>query len=74
MSELYNQNSDEFERLLRNSEERSLAIGEIFDDALEAGDQITLRRILSTYSRKYLDEILGGYPEYLEEELGEIKE
>lgn len=60
----------ESEHILRNFEERSLAIAEIFDNAIESADHETLERIIKTYPRGFLDEILGGYPEYLDEELG----
>ena len=63
-------NQEEADRLLGNFEERSLAICEIFDDAIESADDVTLERMLKTYPRKFLDEILGGYPEYLDDELG----
>jgi hypothetical protein len=45
------------------------SIGEIFDNAIKSGDNKTLARILSSYPRGYLAEILGGYPDYLEEHL-----
>jgi hypothetical protein len=70
MSEFYDHNREEFDRLLGNAEERAMAIGEIFDDAIESADQKTLGRILETYPREYLDQILGGFPEYLYDELG----
>lgn len=68
MSEPFNQ--DDFNRLLRNAEERALAIGQIFDTAIETTDLTTLERILNTYPRKFLELTLGGYPDYLDEELG----
>jgi hypothetical protein len=48
------------------------SIGEIFDDAIASGDLDTLDRILNTYEHGYLGDILGGYPEYLDEVIKEL--
>lgn len=61
--------TQEAEWLLRDQVERAQAVGEIFNNAIESADQATLERILTTHPRKYLEEILGGYPDYLDEEL-----
>lgn len=45
----------------------------MFDKALESANHQRLKRILNTYSREYLDKVLVGYPDYLDEILEEEK-
>ena len=60
--------------LLNNPDIKNDAVCMIYDDAVTSEDTKCLARIRSTYSREYLENVVGVTPEYLDEpnEQGEI--
>lgn len=46
----------------------------IYDSVINSGDKVTWGRMKATYGRGYLNLVLGGYPDHLDEsiEKGEI--
>ena len=61
-------------RVLNDPDLKDDAVCTIFDTAIVQEDLQCLVRITNTYTRNYLDFVLGGYPEYLDEaiEKGEM--